>query len=89
MPDQISSISSGGEVAEGAPEWVVKQWITLLASKPTSADAVSKKRAALSAPLLKLLSVDLARRSEGTETAEDSIISLMEPVASDADEDSY
>jgi hypothetical protein len=75
----------------GAPEWVVKQWVTLLTSKPKSADELQRKRAALAAPLLRLISGDLAKRVEGDETAEDSIVSLMDvdPDADGGDADAY
>lgn len=61
----------------GAPEWMVRQWLSLLAGAQEESDEDLEKDVAPPIPLLKLLSEDFARASKGAESPEDAIFGLI------------
>jgi hypothetical protein len=69
----------------GAPEWMVRQWVAVLAGAPTDADEEGEKETAPPIPLLELMNVDFARVREGAETPEDAVFGLIGGAAEEED----
>lgn len=80
LPPYASIIHPGG-----APDWMVRQWLTLLAGTSEEADEDVEKDISPPLPLLKLMGRDLPAASEGVRTPEDAILGLMGEAVTEED----
>jgi len=69
----------------GAPNWVVRQWLTLLKGEAPDSDVAPEQSVALPKPLMDLIGKDYAKLGEPSESPDEAVIELMEAAVEDAE----
>jgi hypothetical protein len=69
----------------GAPSWVVRRWLALLAGDAQSGNEEAEKNDVAQLPLIRLIGKDFAKVKEPAQTPDDAAIELLEAAVETGD----